>query len=107
MVDRKNNKMIDKSLSVAHHLYCLYQNDKMTTTEKINDITEKHAELIDGKIYYMAPSSWKHQRSSGKLYQSIANYIDNKGGTCEVLAAPFAVFLNDIGIYEGFSICVQ
>ena len=52
------------------------------------------AELIDGQIYYMAPLSWRHQQISGKLYQAIANYIDSKKGTCQVLAAPFAVFLN-------------
>lgn len=55
----------------------------------------ERAELIDGKIYYMAPPSWMHQRISGRLYQSIANYIDSKNGQCEVLAAPFAVFLNN------------
>lgn len=55
----------------------------------------QRAELIDGKIYYMAPPSLTHQRISGRLYQSIANYIDSKNGKCEVLAAPFAVFLND------------
>lgn len=55
----------------------------------------ERAELIDGKIYYMSPPTWKHQRISGRLYQSIANYIDSKNGQCEVLAAPFAVFLND------------
>ncbi len=55
----------------------------------------ERAELIDGKIYYMAPPSRTHQRISGKLYQTIANYIDSKGGKCEIYAAPFAVFLND------------
>ncbi len=55
----------------------------------------KHAELIDGRIYYMAPPSWTHQKISGKLYQVIANHIESKNGECEVLAAPFAVFLND------------
>lgn len=55
----------------------------------------KRAELIDGKIYYMAPPSWKHQKISGYLYNEIYNYIKEKGGKCEVLAAPFAVFLND------------
>ncbi len=54
----------------------------------------ERAELIDGRIYYMAPPSWRHQKISGKLYQTIANYIDSKNGECEVLAAPFAVFLN-------------
>lgn len=62
----------------------------------------ERAELIDGKIYYMAPPSWRHQQLSGKLYQKIANYIDSKDGKCEVLAAPFAVFLNedDINYFE-------
>lgn len=55
----------------------------------------QRAELIDGKIYYMAPPSRTHQRISGKLYQTIANYIDSTGGECEIYAAPFAVFLND------------
>ena len=55
----------------------------------------ERAELIDGKIYYMAPPSRTHQKISWKLHQAIANYIDSKGGKCEVLAAPFAVFLNE------------
>lgn len=55
----------------------------------------ERAELIDGKIYYMAPPSRTHQKISWKLHQAIANYIDSKSGKCEVLAAPFAVFLNE------------
>ena len=53
------------------------------------------AELIDGQIYYMAPPSWKHQRISSYLHNEIYNYIKNNNGKCEVLAAPFAVFLNE------------
>lgn len=55
----------------------------------------ERAELIDGKIYYMAPPSRSHQKISWKLHQAIANYIDSKNGECEVYAAPFAVFLNE------------
>ena len=55
----------------------------------------ERAELIDGKIYYMAPSSRTHQKISWKLHQTIANYIDSKDGRCEVYAAPFAVFLRE------------
>lgn len=70
--------------------------EEIYTIEHIYALPDgERAELIDGKIYYMAPPSLKHQKISGKLYQSIANYIDNKGGTCEVLAASFAVFLNN------------
>lgn len=66
------------------------------TVEDIYSLPDgKRAELIDGQIYYMAPPSWRHQQISGKLYQKIANYIDGRNGKCEVLAAPFAVFLND------------
>lgn len=57
----------------------------------------KRAELIDGQIYDMAPPNRRHQRLSWKLHQAIANYIDIKGGDCEVYAAPFAVFLNEDG----------
>lgn len=54
----------------------------------------KRAELIDGKIYYMSPPSFDHQRISRLLHVAITNYIDEHNGNCEALAAPFAVFLN-------------
>ncbi len=55
----------------------------------------ERAELIDGQIYCMAPPNRMHQKISWKLHQAIANYIDSNKGTCEVYAAPFAVFLNE------------
>ena len=55
----------------------------------------ERAELIDGKIFYMAPPSWKHQRILGYLHNQIYNYIQSRNGQCEVLTAPFAVFLNE------------
>ena len=70
--------------------------EKRYTIEDIYALPEgERAELIDGKIYYMAPPGWGHQRISRKLHQAIANYIDSNGGKCEALAAPFAVFLNE------------
>ena len=53
------------------------------------------AELIDGQIYYQAAPSRAHQKILGKLYQTIANHIDTKGGLCEVYPAPFAVKLHE------------
>ena len=53
------------------------------------------AELIDGQIYYMASPTWTHQRISMSLSRVIGNYIESENGNCEVLAAPFAVFLNN------------
>ncbi len=55
----------------------------------------ERAELIDGKIYQMAPPSWTHQRISGELYYEIKAFLKANNGKCQVIAAPFAVFLND------------
>ncbi len=64
------------------------------TIEDIYNLPEgKRAELIDGQIYFMAPPTYRHQKIVIKLSQKIANYIDSKNGLCEVLPAPFAVFL--------------
>lgn len=54
----------------------------------------QRAELIDGQIYDMAPPSFIHQKLISKFTKIIGNHIDTKGGSCEVLPAPFAVFLN-------------
>ena len=46
--------------------------EKIYTIEAIYALPEgKRAELIDGKIYYMAPPSRKHQDISGELYADI------------------------------------
>lgn len=77
--------------------------EEIYTIDDIYALPEgKRAELIDGKIYYMAPPNRTHQKLSWKLHQAIANYIDSKNGKCEVYAAPFAVFLNkdDINYME-------
>lgn len=69
--------------------------EKVYTIDDIYALPEgERAELIDGQIYNMAPPKRIHQQLSGRLYQTIANYIDRKQGECEVYPAPFAVFLN-------------
>lgn len=55
----------------------------------------KRAELIDGQVYDMAPPSRTHQRLVHFFDRTIGNYIQSKGGGCEVYPAPFAVFLSD------------
>ncbi len=64
----------------------------------IKDIYElpdgQRAELIDGRIYWMAPPKTKHQAISFALSRKIADYIESKDGNCKVFPAPFAVFLN-------------
>lgn len=68
---------------------------KSYTIEDIYALPEgERAELIDGKIYYMAPPSTRHQRLVHFFDREIGNYIQSHEGECEVLPAPFAVFLN-------------
>jgi len=55
----------------------------------------ERAELIDGKIYYMAPPNTKHQMLVSDLHYQIKDYIKHNNGNCEVFPAPFAVFLNE------------
>lgn len=77
--------------------------EKIYTTEDIYSLPEgTRAELIDGKLYYMAPPSRRHQRIILSLGRTISDYIDSKHGVCEVDIAPFAVFLaeNDTNYVE-------
>lgn len=68
--------------------------EKAYTVEDIYALPDgQRAELIDGQIYDMAPPNAKHQMLVSKLIQKIANYIDEKNGTCKIYPAPFAVFL--------------
>lgn len=65
------------------------------TTDYIYALPEgQRAELIDGKIYDMAPPNRKHQRITGNLYRKIRNYIEEHNGSYKVNITPFAVFLN-------------
>ena len=51
------------------------------------------AELIDGRIYYMATPTRIHQEINGELHLAVANYIRAHNGSCKVYIPPFAVFL--------------
>lgn len=57
----------------------------------------ERAELVDGKIYYMAPPNTVHQRLVHFFDREIGNYIADNRGECEVFPAPFAVFLSEGG----------
>lgn len=52
----------------------------------------ERAELIDGKVFLMAPApSRAHQEISGEIFRQIANYLEGK--RCKVYHAPFDVRL--------------
>lgn len=55
----------------------------------------KRAELIDGKIYYMAPPNTMHQTLVMNLSYQIKDYIKRNNGDCNIFPALFAVFLNE------------
>lgn len=65
------------------------------TTAYIEALPEgKRAELIDGAVFDMATPDTVHQRLVNKLSYALNKYFDEKGGSCEVFPAPFAVYLN-------------
>ena len=69
--------------------------EELYTTDFIYNLPDgKRAELIDGQIYYMAPPTFTHQRFVHYIRTEIELYIRSKKGSCEVVPAPFAVFLN-------------
>ncbi len=63
--------------------------EEFYTVDDIYALPEgERAELIDGRIYYMAPPGWKHQKLSMFLSMEISSYIKKAGGGCEILAGP-------------------
>ena len=71
--------------------------EEIYTIEDIYALPEgERAELIDGKIYYMAPPNTRHQRLVSDLHYQIKDFIKRNNGECEVFPAPFAVFLSEI-----------
>ena len=66
------------------------------TINDIYNLPEGHrAELINGQIYDMVPPSTAHQRILSFLHLEIGSYIREHNGSCEVIPAPFAVFLEN------------
>lgn len=53
----------------------------------------RRAELIDGRLYAVAPPYRIHQEILHQLDKTIGNYIDSSNGNCKVYPAPFAVNL--------------
>lgn len=53
----------------------------------------ERAELIDGEMFMMAPPMTVHQRILVKLILQIGSYIEKNKGDCELLPAPFGVYI--------------
>ncbi len=54
----------------------------------------QRAELLDGKLYMMAPPTTTHQRLLNYICMEINLYIRQNAGACEVFPAPYGVFLD-------------
>ena len=78
-----------------NHPMALTQEKKHTIADIYALPEGLRAELIDGKMYMMAPPNLKHQKLVMELSAVIHQHIKKYGGNCEVLPAPFAVFLNN------------
>lgn len=73
--------------------------EKVYTIDDIYALPDgQRAELIDGRMYMMAPPSTRHQRILMNLAGEIREHIKKHQGSCEVFPAPFAVFLNEDNI---------
>ena len=72
----------------------LPENQSYTPDDYWNLPDGQRAELIDGKLYFMAPPNFLHQKLISEFTQCIGQYIKSHKGTCEVLPAPFAVNLD-------------
>lgn len=71
------------------------QQENIYTIEDIYALPDgQRAELIDGRIYNMAPPARIHQKLITELVSALHQHIRNNNGDCEVYPAPFAVFLN-------------
>ena len=69
--------------------------EKIYTSEDYWNLPDgERAELIDGKLYAMAPPNRIHQYLIFSIARKIADYIDSNNGKCKVYLSPFAVNLN-------------
>jgi len=73
----------------------LIKNKAYTIDDIYNLPDGQRAELIDGDMYMMAPPSYIHQKLVMEVSATIREYIKKNKGQCEVIPAPFAVFLNE------------
>ena len=54
----------------------------------------ERAELIDGALYAMTFPNRRHQKIAFGIGHTLADYVDDHDGPCEVYVAPFAVNLD-------------
>lgn len=79
----------------AMELWDVEESEEYTEKDYYSLPEDVRAELINGRIYYQAAPSRKHQGVLMEISASIRNYIKEKNGDCRVYPAPFAVKLSE------------
>lgn len=82
-------------VGAVHEAAALYQVKGNQTADDYYALPDEvRAELIDGRIYYMAAPTSAHQEILGELYYQIKDYIRKRQGGCKVFLSPFDVRLD-------------
>ena len=78
--------MINEALLDLRELEGKAMADRIMTEDDYYALPDDvRAELIDGRLFYMESPNVNHQRIVGKLIILIGRYIEEHGGSCEVL----------------------
>lgn len=82
-------------VGAVHETAALYHGKGEQTADDYYALPDDiRAELIDGRIYYMASPTNAHQEILGELYYLIKDYIRRNQGSCKVFLSPFDVRLD-------------
>lgn len=82
-------------VSAVHESSSLYHGKGEQTAADYYALPDEiRAELIDGRLYYMAAPTNAHQEILGELYYQIKDYIRRHEGSCKVFLSPFDVRLD-------------
>lgn len=87
---------MEYTLPGRKELFMLIDGKESYTVADIEALPEgARAELIDGEMFMMASPTYTHQDLLMWISIRIKMYIMEKNGSCEVLPAPFAVYIAD------------
>lgn len=74
--------------------YTVHQQGGYTIRDYYALPEERRVELIDGCFYDMSAPTFLHQKIAGEIHRQIANFIMDKGGSCQPLLSPVDIQLD-------------
>lgn len=75
-------------------VYKIHRDGEYTIEDYRNLPEEQRVELIDGRFYVMEAPTFLHQKITGEIYRQIANFIVDRGGSCQPMISPVDVQLD-------------